>query len=89
MSIWDLSHIELADRVYPISWVGLIVGALLTAVATLAAFWASGVREMHADARTASLEATTEQAKLEQARIAQGNIQLQIDLERERSAASK
>jgi hypothetical protein len=86
MSIWDLSNIDLANKLYPISWAGLVIGAILTAIATLTAFWSSGVREMYSDSRTASLEAAAEHAKLEQARLSESNLKLQIDLERERGA---
>jgi hypothetical protein len=88
MPSWDIS-LGLANAIYTTSWIGLLFGAAITAIATGAAYWSSTVRDRYSDERTAVLEASTEQAKLEQARIGETNLRLQIDLERERGARIK
>ena len=85
MSIWNVS-LDAANLIYALSWIGLLVGAALTLLATAAVFWSSGVRDKYADERTVSLEFSTAEAKLEQAKIQESNLRLQIDLERERAA---
>lgn len=64
--MWDAS-INAANLVYGISWIGLIVGAILTAVSTLGAFWASGIRDKHSDQQIAQAHAIGEQAKAQAA----------------------
>ena len=48
MSIWDVS-IEIANRVYTWAYVALVLGAALTAIATMSLFWASALRDKYAD----------------------------------------
>ena len=81
MSMWNAS-IELANKVYTLAYVALVVGAVLTAVATFSLFWASALRDKDADEQIATARATAEQARSEQAR-------LQVDLEREKVLRAK
>jgi hypothetical protein len=86
VSIWDVS-LDTANLVYVVSWIGLIIGAILTAVATLAAFWSSAVRDKHSDtqiqtARTEAAKANERAATLEneaaQARLEQEKLKAQL-----------
>lgn len=76
MSIWDAS-VSTANWVYGIAWIGLISGAIVTAVSTMAIFWASGVRDKHADTLIAQAQASSDEAKaaaaLANARAAEAN----------------
>jgi hypothetical protein len=48
MSMWD-APIELANKVYTLAYIALVLGAILTAVSTMSLFWASAVRDKYAD----------------------------------------
>jgi hypothetical protein len=55
MSIWNAS-IELANKVYTLAYVVLVVGAILTAVSTMSLFWASAVRDRYSDEKVATAQ---------------------------------
>jgi hypothetical protein len=55
MSIWDVS-IELANKVYILAYIALVVGAIMTAAATISLFWASAVRDKHSDGMIATAQ---------------------------------
>ncbi len=61
MSIWDAS-IETANRVYSVSYVLLVIGAIATAVSTMTLFWSSAVREKDADIRISTANAKAAEA---------------------------
>ena len=74
MSIWDVS-IELANKVYTLAYVALVVGAILTAISTMSLFWASGFRDKFSDEQIQTAKAiaatATERASNAQAEAAQ------------------
>lgn len=83
MSIWDVS-IEITNRVYTWAYVALVLGAAVTAIATMSLFWSSAVRDKYADqqiqmARTEAIEAT---ASAERARAEQKRLQVELEHER-------
>jgi hypothetical protein len=69
MSIWDVS-IELANRVYTLAYIALVVVATLTAVSTMSLFWASAIRDRYADGQVSSAQA---EAATAQAQAAKAN----------------
>ena len=76
MSIWN-SSIETANTVQSIAWIGLIGGATLTLIATMALFWASGVRDRHSEHQIAAARTDYEQLKqqVEPRRITEAQAQ--------------
>lgn len=61
MSIWD-APIEFANRVYTWAYIGLVIGAALTAIATMSLFWASAIRDKDADTQIARAKADAARA---------------------------
>lgn len=98
-SIWDIS-LEFANRMYLWASIAAIVLAILAAVSTFLIFWASGVRDKHADQTIENARATASKAHERAATansaaasaneraqaISQENLQLAIKLEEERKA---
>ena len=50
---------ELAEMVFTASWWGLVFGAALTLISTLAAFWSSGIRDEASSKKIYHLEQKT------------------------------
>lgn len=77
MFIWTAS-IELANKVYTLAYVALVIGAIMTAASTMSLFWASAIRDRYSDEKIAGAEAVAAQARTEQ-------VRLEADLEREKT----
>jgi hypothetical protein len=61
MKIFDVSQ-GVADLIFNAANIGLIVGAALVLVATIAVFWTGGIRERYAEIRISGNEAETAKA---------------------------
>ncbi len=60
--------LSLADRIYAISHVLLVVGAVLALLGSIGVFWSGGIRERFSDQRIAFNEAETAKAQAEAAK---------------------
>jgi hypothetical protein len=71
MSMWNVS-IEIANRVYTGAYVALVLGAALTAIATMSLVWASALRDKYADqqVQTARSDAAKDTESADVARAA-------------------
>lgn len=83
----DPALLQSANRWFDISWYGILIAGLLTAVAAAATvfflfvqFWSGGVKERHTEWRTAELETRTVEANaslgIAQADIANANAKI-------------
>lgn len=83
----DPALLQSANRWFDISWYGILIAGLLTAVAAAATvfflfvqFWSRGVKERHTEWRTAELETRTVEANaslgIAQADIANANAKI-------------
>lgn len=84
MSIWEIS-LAFANRIYNTAYVFLVLGAVFTAVSTIALFWTSGVRDKYSSIEIAEAHATSDQAKSTAASAQQRVGELALMLEQERA----
>ena len=72
--------LPVADAIFTVANIILVIGAILAFVGTAAVFWSTGIRERYADERTATNEAQTAKANAEaaQARLEQERLKSQM-----------
>ena len=73
--------LPLANLIYSISGIVIVIGALATLAGTAAAIWSSGIREQHANERIAANEAETASALVEAARANQATEEAKLEQE--------
>jgi hypothetical protein len=82
--MWDLS-LETANRLYTLSWGGLIFAALLVLACTPIQWWSGSVKERYADDVQNKLNADTARANERVEELRNQNLTLETNLEKERA----
>lgn len=81
--MWDLS-LEAANRLYALSWGGLVLAALLVLACTPVQWWSGSVREKYADDVQNRLKADTAHANERVEELRNQNLTLETNLEKEK-----
>lgn len=84
-SFFDIS-LQTANRFYTLGWGLSFTGALITFVGVILLMWGTRVRDQDFEGSMAKLHERAAASEVLSAELKKGNLNLQIDLERERSS---
>jgi hypothetical protein len=79
-SVWDLP-IGLANQLYRIAYVVVVLGALFTGVATIMLRWTTSLRDKNTSAQIAKLNKFLEQTRAHNQQLVNDNLKLQYKLQ--------
>lgn len=81
--------LETANQFYTWGWRASLIGALVTAIGVIFLFWGTRVRDRDFETQMGTLNREAGHARERAAQLEEGNLQLGIKLEQERSERLK